>query len=339
MITRHSLPSILIVGGLFTIAAVVLGVSVGSTTVSFATALEVMLDHLLPGDLDTSAQADAIVWGIRMPRVLVALLAGAILGVAGTVLQGALRNPLADSQLVGLSAAASVGALSGYWIGYASSGSTVAILLGAAAGAVGAQAVWWLARRVGGEPTRFILVGIGMGLGLAALVATASIAIHDPRIPDVTFWFFGGLGAANWTVVAVVGFFAVVTVGGLFPFARMLDVLSLGHNAASHVGLNVGRVSAGALAFVGLGVGATVGAIGVVGFVGLVAGRVAFSTVGPQHRLAIPASAFTGAIFVALADTIGRVGGRGFEVPIGLITTVLGGAYLVYLITTRRLAV
>lgn len=335
----RSTTSIVVVGLSSVALAVIVSVSVGSVSVAVPDTLKVLAHHLLPLDLDVSPQVDAIIWNIRMPRVLVALLAGMILGLAGTVLQGSLKNPIADAQLVGLSSTAAVGALLGFWLGYASAGPTVAVGAGAIAGMTGALGVRWLSRQVGGDPSRFILVGIGFGLGLGALVAAASIAIHDPRIPDVTFWFFGGLGAATWPVVGALAIAAVVAIGGIMPFARRLDVLSLGHESARHVGVDVSSTLFMVLALVGLGVGATVGAGGVIGFVGLITGRIAPRVVGPHHRGTLPAAAFLGGLLTVIADVVGRVGGRGFEVPIGLITTTFGGAYLVWIIARNRIPV
>jgi iron complex transport system permease protein len=334
-----SLLRVVSVGSAASIAMIALAVSVGSVSISPTESLAVVLNHLLPLDIGSSVQADAIVWNIRMPRVIVAMLSGAMLGVAGAVLQGTLKNPIADPQLVGLSASASVGALLGFWLGYAAYGPAVAVIAGAGAGLVGAWIVQRLASKVGGEPTRFALVGIGAGLSLSALVAAASIAIHDPRVPGVAFWFFGGLGAATWPVAGVLAVAVAVSVGGVVPFSGRLDVLSLGHQPAKHVGVNVKRVLGVGMTLIGLGVGASVGAAGVVGFVGLLGGRFALGLVGPHHRVAIPAAAFTGALFMTGADVIGRVGGRGFEVPVGLTTTVLGGAYLVWLIARKRVPV
>lgn len=328
----------LLVGVVVVIVLVLAGAVVGPADVSAPDAVSVVWSHLFGFDIDVPPGADAIVWNIRMPRTLIAMLAGAVLGVAGVVLQGSLRNPLADSQLVGLSAVASIGALVGYGIGYTSIGVSAGVVGGAISGLVGAWLVWLLAERTGGEPSRFIFVGIGAGLGIGSLVATVSIAVHDPRIPDVIFWFFGGLGASTWTTVWVLAVISAICVSAVMPFARHLDVLSLGHESARHVGVSVGAVLSAVLGLVGIGVGATVGAIGVVGFVGLVGGRLAIAIVGSHHRVSIPAAAFTGAAFVAVADMIGRVGGRGFEVPVGLITTVLGGAYLVWLIAAKKVA-
>lgn len=327
--------SVLVIG--LAIASIAF-LSLGTVWVNPIDALTIVFNNIVPGSESESAQLDAIVWNIRMPRLIVAAMAGAALGVAGTILQGTFRNPIADAQLVGLSSIASVGALIGFWLGYASGGPQIAVAAGAGMGVVAALLVRWIAARSGPDPSRFILVGVGIGLAVGAVVATASIAIHDPRVPDVSFWFFGGLSTATWTVAAWVAVAAVISVVGVTPLARRLDIMSLGNEQARHVGVDVTRVVVMAMVFIGLGVGATVGAIGVVGFVGLVAGRIASDSVGPHHRVMIPVAAMSGAIFVVGADLIGRLVGRGFEVPVGLITTTIGGAFLVGMILRNKVA-
>jgi iron complex transport system permease protein len=327
-----------LIGLAIAIATALLAVSVGTVSVSPADTLKVLADHLLPWDVETSASADAIVWNIRAPRVLVALLVGAVLGLAGTVLQGAFRNPIADAQLLGLSATGSVGALIGFWVGYASFGPAFAVLAGAVAGAIGAFSIRWLASNASGDPGRFVLVGIGFGLSVGAIVATASIAIHDPRVPDVSFWFFGGLSAATWPVVGWLFVISALCVAVILPFSRRLDILSLGHSSARHVGVNVAMVLLVTTTAVGAATGASVGAAGVIAFVGLVGGRVSAGLVGPHHKNTMVVSLFAGAVFVMAADVIGRLGGRGFEVPVGLITTIAGGAYLTWLIARNKVA-
>jgi iron complex transport system permease protein len=308
----------------------------GTVWISPSSVISVVGDHLVRGGADAPSQLDAIVWNIRMPRLVVAACAGMALGVAGTVLQGMFRNPIADPQLVGLSSFAAVGALVGFWFGYATVGPEVAVVAGAIAGLIGALGVRFIASRSGGDPGRFILVGIGVGLAVGAAVATASIAIHDPRIPDTTFWFFGGLSTATWPIAFWVALASAVSIAGVWPFARRFDIMSLGNDPARHIGVNVAAVVTVAAAFVGLGVGASVGAIGVVGFVGLVAARLGSDWVGPHHRSTIPVSGIVGATFVVTADLLGRLIGRGFEVPVGLITTIFGGVFLVALILRNK---
>ncbi len=308
----------------------------GAVSIGIDDVAAVLVNHLSPFEFEQSAAVDAIVWNIRMPRLILAASAGIALGVGGITLQGTYRNPIADPQLVGLSSISSIGAIAGFWLGYATVGPEMAIAAGVVAGVLGGFAVRHISDRAGGDAGRFILIGIAVGLVVGAVVATASVAIHDPRIPDISFWFFGGLGAATWTTAAWVFVAAIVAVAALLPFAGRLDMLSLGFVPARHVGLNVSSVLRTNAILVGGAVGATVGAVGVVGFVGLVAGRIAARTVGPHHRHTIPVAATVGATFVVGSDLIGRVAGHGFEVPVGLITTAIGGVYLVYLILRNR---
>ena len=189
-------PSLVVWGSAFVLlsfAFLVLGaVSIGVDDVA-----AVLVNHLTPFELEQSASVDAIVWNIRMPRLVLAAAAGIALGVGGVTLQGTYRNPIVDPQLIGLSSIASIGAIAGFWLGYATVGPGIAIAAGVAAGVLGGLAIRHISDRAGGDTARFILIGIAIGLVVGALVATASVAIHDPRIPDISFWFFGGLGAQS----------------------------------------------------------------------------------------------------------------------------------------------
>ncbi|MCB1245927.1 MAG: iron ABC transporter permease [Acidimicrobiia bacterium] len=321
-------------GGLIAVSFVAL--SAGSVWIPPGDVLRVLAAHLTPfGDLP-DAMVDAIVWNIRMPRLVVASVVGATLAGGASALQGTFRNPIVDGQLIGLSAISAIGALLGFWAGYATVGPEAAIVGGALVGAAGS---WFVARTARHDDTgfgRLVLIGIAIGLSVSAMVATASIAIHDPRIPDVTFWFFGGLGTATWTTaawVAALGGIGLITVAAR---SSRIDILGLGERAAQHVGVDVGVVVTTVTAIVGFGVGATVGAAGVIGFVGLVAARVVHHRVGPHHSTTIPVSIIVGAAFLVAADTIGRFFGHGFEVPVGLVTTILGGLYLARLVAVGR---
>ena len=252
------------------------------------------------------------------------------------MLQGLFRNPVADPQLVGLSAIGSVGVLIGAWIGWTTWGPIAGVVGGAIAGALGAGFVRILARNSEGDPSRFILAGIGFGLALTAIVATLSVVLNDPRIPDVPFWFVGGLAGATWGAALWVTLFALTALVIVLPFAGRLDMLSLGVAPARHLGVDVGLVFAVTLAAVGLGVGASVGAAGVVAFVGLMAGHLARTLTGSRHAQSLVSAFFLGGILVVAADALGRVVGGRFEIPVGLVMAFVGGPYLVWLITTRR---
>jgi iron complex transport system permease protein len=330
-------PWVIAIGGLALSAIVAIAaVSVGTVTISPADTIRVLVDRLTPADIDTSSIADPIIWNIRLPRVAAALGAGAALGLAGVVLQGLFRNPVADPQLVGLSAIGSVGVLIGAWIGWTAWGPVAAVVGGAVAGGLGSGFVRVLARNSEGDSSRFILAGIGFGLAVTAVVATLAVALNDPRIPDVEFWFVGGLGGSTWGTAVWVSVFAVSAIVVVAPFARRLDILSLGASPARHLGVDVDLVFIVALTAIGVGVGASVGAAGVVGFVGLMAGHIGRSLTGSQHVRSLVTAFFLGGILLVVADSLGRVIGGRFEIPVGLVMAFIGGPYLVWLITTGR---
>jgi len=334
---EYSTGAIVGVGVLSVLAVSLIAVGVGTITISPLDTIEVLTNRMLPIDVATSDIADSIIWNIRLPRVLAALGAGAALGVAGAVLQGLFRNPVADPYLVGLSSVSSIGVLLGLWLGWAVLGPVGGVLGGAVLGAIGSGIVLVLARNSEGDPSRFILVGVGFGLGVSAVVAAAAIAIHDPRIPELSFWFMGSLAASTWGTALWACIFAAITVAVVLPLASRVDVMSLGTASATHLGVDVNRVATVALAAAGLGVGAAVGAAGVVAFVGLIAGNTARSIVGPHHRRALVAAAFAGAVLLVAADAAGRLIGGRFEVPVGLVTAAVGGPYLVWLVTRRKM--
>lgn len=333
-----SMVAIVVVGLLAVMGIAAVAVSVGTITISPLDTLDVLIDRALPIDVATSTIADPIIWNIRLPRVVAALGAGAALGVAGGALQGVFRNPVADPYLVGLSSVSSIGVLISLWLAWDALGPVAGVLGGALVGAIASGIVLALARNSEGDPSRFILVGVGFGLSVSAVVAAAAIAIHDPRVPDLSFWFMGSLAASTWGTALWTLVFAAITVAVVLPLAARIDVMSLGTAAAIHLGVDVNRVATIALAAVGIGVGASVGAAGVVAFVGLVAGNTARAIVGPHHRRALVASAFAGAIMLIAADAIGRLVGGRFEVPVGLVTAAVGGPYLVWLVTRRKVA-
>jgi iron complex transport system permease protein len=324
------------IGLLITLVIAFIALSVGTVSISPSETLRILADRVLAINVETSSVADPIVWNIRLPRILAAAGAGAALGLSGTLLQGLFRNNVADPQLVGLSAIGSIGVLVGLLGGWTTWGPVAGVIGGAIVGVAGAGLIRALNRHAGGDPSRFILTGIGFGVSVGAVVAATSIAIHDPRIPDISFWFVGGLAASTWGTALWTIAIAAVGFSMVYPMRHHLDVLSLGALTAQHVGVNVRIVMALSLAAAGLITGAAVGAAGIVAFVGLTAGQLARVVVGSHHRHTLVASVFVGASYLIAADMVGRLVGGRFEVPVGLITAIVGGPFLVWLITSGR---
>lgn len=337
-LTDRSPLVIALVGLAAAIPAIVLAAGVGSVWVSPTETLSVLVDHLLPIDVGTSSIADPIVWNIRMPRVMTALGVGSALGMAGVALHGLYRNPVADPHLVGLSAISMPGVLVGVLIGWEFAGPVAAVIGGAIVGCVGSAIVRAVASATAGESSRFILAGIGLGLAVSSVIAGAAVALNDPRVPDLPFWFVGSLAASTWATALWTGVVAVIALAVVLPLARSIDIMSLGGPAAAHLGVDVPRLGLVVMGAVGAAVGGAVGAAGAVAFVGLVAGYVARVVVGHHHRQGLVAGFFSGAVLVVLADGLSRLVGGRFEIPVGLVTAAVGGPFLLWMILSRRTA-
>lgn len=279
---------------------------------------------------DPTFQADAVLWGIRLPRIMLALVAGAGLGLAGAGLQGTFRNPLADPQLLGIGSGASLGAIVSMLTLGASTEAAVA------GGAVGGVATAALLRRFGEprspDPSRLVLSGVALGAALSAWVGFLVFAADRSAVPPVEFWLLGSLTGATWRVVANA---LVLTAAGslaLFGSARSLDLMSLGEAEARHLGVDVDLVRSIVVFSSGLIVGAAVGAVGVVGFVGLLVPHLVRLGVGPGHRVLLAGSALGGAAFVASADLAARTLASPIEIPVGLLTAAVGGPFFLALL-------
>lgn len=285
-----------------------------------------------------------IVVGVRLPRVLLAVLVGATLAVCGAVMQGLFRNPLADPGIVGVSSGAALAAAIAIVLGdrlLAASGLAlpfellpVAAFLGALLGMV----VLGLVGRSAGR-TRIGAVLLG-GLALAALANAGVgllIAVADDRqLRDLSFWSLGSFGGASWGRLAAAAPFLLAALLAAPFLGRALDALAIGEAEAFHMGLRVEAVKRIAFLAVALGVGASVAAVGAVGFVGMVVPHVVRLALGPAHRPLILASALAGALLVLLADLAARTLVAPAELPIGILTALLGAPVFLHLVLRSR---
>lgn len=298
----------------------------------------------LRGEADMAAQT--IFSQIRAPRALLALAAGAGLGLAGLALQGVLRNPLADPGLIGVTGGASVGAVLIIVFGETMVSAAPAALrpwILAFAAFVGAALttafILSLARRDGAtSAATLILAGVAVN-AIAGAVAGVSIYLStDSQLRDFTLWSMGGLGGANMRAASVVAAATLVSGLALLRLARPLDLLQLGEGAAFHAGLDVERAKRAAALWAALAVGAGVSVAGPIGFIGLVGPHLARMIVGPGHRLAAPASALLGASLLLGADLAVRLVAPPAEPPVGLAMGLLGGPFFLWLLIRRRSA-
>jgi len=284
-----------------------------------------------------AAEADSvIVWNIRAPRTIAAILVGVGLASAGVLLQGSLRNPLADPALVGVSAGAALGAVLGAAIGlpFNSLGvSGIAVVTSAIAMAI----VVWVARSNGRvEVVTVLLAGIAVSaFGAAAMSIIISMSdLAGAR--SVTFWTTGSFSLSNWD--GVIAMLPAILIGVILAFflAPSLDLMALGDESAYASGVNVSRVRALALLAAVLLTAAGVAVVGVIAFLGLVVPHAIRLIVGPSHRQLLVLSAIGGAVILLLADTLARLAFSPTEIPVGSVMAIVGAPVFFFLLGRAR---
>lgn len=327
---------------LLTTMAVSLGM--GSVSVPVSDVVEVVARRLRLGDFDVRLVDDQIVWQYRMPRVLGAAAIGAALAVCGAVLQSLTRNDLADPYLLGLANGAAVGAVTIIVLGVSFAGliGSAAITAAAFAGSLGALAlVLLLATGHSGrlDPTRTVLAGIAVGQVCAAYTAFLTIVAGDrDAARRVLDWTLGSVAGLRWgsatflTVVAVVATLLVLT------HASKLDAFAFGEVSATSLGVDVNRTRWVLLTGTALVTACLVAFAGAIGFVGLVIPHMVRLVTGPGHRMVLPMSALCGAILLVVADMVARSAVDGREIPIGVVTGVVGAPFFAFLLRRQRSA-
>lgn len=319
-------------------AVIVVSLGSGAVPISPGSVVGILLDHAgIDGGPSFTARQDAVLWSIRLPRVLLGVLVGSGLGIAGAALQGIFRNPLADPQLIGISSGAALGSAVGI-LGLEALIGSFAGPLGAFLGGIAAGvAVYSIARNQGRtEVVTLVLAGIAVAAVGGAGAAFLSVVADDPRLGSALFYSLGSLGVATWRLVAVTAPVVLAAVLLLPLTARRLDLVLLGEREAGHLGVDVERLRIEVLLLATVAVSATVAAAGVIGFVGLIVPHAIRLVAGPGHRLLLPASAIGGALLVVAADVMARTVALPLEVPVGLLTAIVGGPVFLWLIRRTR---
>jgi iron complex transport system permease protein len=317
---------------------VALNLAIGAVSISPVKVLAILGDHAGIGTANDVTEAqDAVLWSIRLPRVVLAVIAGAGLGAAGAALQGALRNPLAGPQIIGVSAGAALGGVILVALAAAPLGSWAAPIGGSVGALLALAAVSHFGRYQGRtEVATLVLAGVALTAAASAAVGLIVVTVENDELRSASFWLLGGLSAATWNEVAITLFFVAIGSGLLPVFSRSLDVLALGESVARHLGVDPTRVTIGVFVLSALAVGGAVAAIGIVGFVGLLGAHIVRGPLGAAHSRVIPAAALAGATLVLFADLVARNLASPTEIPLGLVTAVIGGpAFLLLLRSTR----
>ena len=315
------------------VASIVVAITLGPAEITPVDVWSSVLHHLGVGESPLSALRDGIVWQLRLPRVLTAAAVGAGLALSGAVMQAITRNPLADPYLLGLSAGASLGAVSVLVLG-----ATLLIAPAAFIGALAALLATLLIARASGplSPSRTVLAGVAVSAFAAALTSFVIFwtATND-SYREILAWLLGSLAGARWPAVAIaVG--AIVVVGiPLTLSGRTLDAFAFGDTAAAALGVHVERTRWILLVATALLTGAMVSVSGSIGFIGLVLPHAVRLVVGTANRAVLPLSALLGAIVLVWADTAARTVFDPRELPVGIVTAIVGAPLFALLLLRR----
>jgi iron complex transport system permease protein len=288
-----------------------------------------MVGFLLAPDRADPTRA-AIFWDLRLPRVALAMLVGALLAVSGGGLQALFRNPLADPAIVGVSTGAAFGAVAGIVL---LTSTPLAVPGAAFAGAIVATAS---VLRLGRSSESLLLAGIAVSALAMAFMGLFIYVADDAQLRSISFWNLGSLGAASWTVVAAVALPAAICAALWMRLATPLNLLLLGDAEARHAGVPVERVRRLVIVAVALGVAGSVAWTGIISFVGLLVPHLVRAVTGPDHRRLLPACALAGASLLLVADTVSRTLVAPAELPIGVLTALAGAPCLLFLVLGRR---
>jgi cobalamin transport system permease protein len=323
------------------LVAVVTGIAVGPARLSVPQVLAALATRLpWHPHVSVSTINTAIVWQIRLPRVLLGVLVGSMLAGGGASYQGIFRNPLADPYLLGVAAGAGLGAtivvVSGLSLAWtppaAFAGAVVAVALtyalGIGAGRAGQSPA-------GGGTGSILLAGIAVAALLTAF-QTYLQQQHTQTLAYVYAWILGGLSASTWSDVWTILPYVAVSAVALLAHRRMLDVLRVGEAEATTLGVNVARVRLAVVIAATLGVAAAVSVSGLIGFVGIIVPHAVRLTAGPSYRVLLPVSMIGGGAFLVLCDVVARTAQAPAEVPIGVITALLGAPFFLFVLRSRR---
>ncbi|MFM9877231.1 MAG: putative F420-0 ABC transporter permease subunit [Rhodoglobus sp.] len=316
------------------VASVTLAVTIGPADIRFDEVWASILSHLGVGVSPLPELRDGIVWELRLPRILTAAAVGAGLAVSGAVMQAITRNPLADPYLLGLSSGASLGAVSVLLLGLA-----VLLPLAAFLGSMLALGLTLLLASSLGRitPTRTVLAGLAVS-ALASAITSLVIfwAVTGDSYREILGWLLGSLAGARWPAVAIS--FGTLLVAGLpiMLTGRLLDAFAFGDVSAASLGVNVSATRWGLLAASALLTGGMVSVSGSIGFVGLVLPHAVRLLVGTGHRALLPLSALVGGIFLVWADTLARTVFDPRELPVGIVTAIVGAPVFALLLARRK---
>ncbi|WP_164775153.1 FecCD family ABC transporter permease [Nocardioides pantholopis] len=289
------------------------------------------------GPMPSHPQGENTLWQVRFPRVVMAALAGAALATAGALMQGVFGNPLAEPGIVGVSSGAALAAAAVIVFELTFAGSWTVAVCAFVGGLVTTLLVYVMSRDGGRtEVVTLVLTGIALNAVTSAGLAFLMFLGDTQAREEIVFWQLGSLNGSRWEYVGVVAPLALVGIGAALFLAPRLDLLALGDRAARHVGVDVERLRLGTIVVVAMLTAAAVSFCGIIAFVGLVVPHLIRMIAGPGHRMLVPASALGGAVLLVVADLWARTAVEYADLPIGMLTSLVGGPFFFWLLRRAR---
>jgi len=325
------------------LALALLSLCIGAVQIPAGEALRVLGGKLpfIPG---VESAHEAVLWHLRLPRVILGLLIGAALSVAGVLMQGLFRNPLADPGLVGVSSGAALGAVGVivfagvFFPGVAWLSDMRFLPVAAFLGALGVTFLIQQIATAGGYTAvaTLLLAGVAMNSIVGAVIGLSTFLASDAQIRTLSFWTLGSLGGASWEMLQIATPLCLLLLAVAPFFAPALNAFALGEAEAEHLGFSVERVKRWLIIVTAVGVGVCVAYSGMIGFIGLVVPHLVRISIGPDHRWLIPGSALAGACLLIGADTVARTVVAPAEMPIGILTAAFGGPFFLAMLLGQR---
>ncbi len=293
--------------------------SLGATTVSDVWA------SIIQFDFQSTDVNDQIIWQIRAPRIIGAILLGLILAIAGVLAQGSTNNPLADPAFLGTTAGAALGVVIGVLVNAVNIASVGSIIWATCGALLATLLTFWLARNA----LQLIIIGIAVSATLTAIVGIAISIADRSDVRSVTFWSLGSLSLLTWTNVVVLAFVALIVVVSARIIAPQLDLLALGDSPVRHSGKDPQRIRLLAFLILSIAIATSVSQVGTISFLALAAPHISRFLVGPSHRYLVSAAAVIGALILLIADTAARSVAPPQDLPIGLLISLIGAPVLI----------
>ncbi|ABU73146.1 hemin ABC transporter permease [Vibrio campbellii] len=318
----------------------VASITVGPMNISFSDSLR----SLTGAGSDLAPHIQLVINEIRLPRTILCMFIGAILAICGVVMQGLFRNPLAEPGIIGVSAGAALGGAFAIVV-FADFSQNYPTLMNLAAlpffaflgGALTTVLVYWLGtNKFGTSVTIMLLAGVAISALSGAAIGFMNFIADDQMLRDLTLWSMGSLAGANWSGIALAAVTLVLLMFWFQKKAMSLNALLLGESEAKHLGVPVQKLKRQLILLSAVGVGITVSISGAIGFIGLVIPHLGRMLAGPDHRTLLPISALMGALLLTAADMFARVVVAPAELPVGIVTALIGAPFFIYLLFQQK---